>query len=126
MQLRLSRIKHYLQRGGLRYNRKAMSADPGVAVSMNGVPIRLPEERWQHIVEGHDDLENYRDDVLRVIEQPDAIFEGRRGSLIAVRSYVRRGLLGVFYREISQDDGFVITARFLNKQPNTRKLWSRT
>ena len=29
------------------------------AVSRNGVPIRLTEERWFHIVENHDDLAGY-------------------------------------------------------------------
>ena len=102
-----------------------MSYVPGTAQSVNGVPIRLTEERWQHIVEGHDDLANYEQDVFRVIEQPDTVFEGRHGSLIAVRSYARRGLLAVFYREVSRDDGFVITARFLVRQPKTKRVWPK-
>ena len=103
-----------------------MNDDVGVANSVNGVSIRLTVERWQHIVEGHVDLANYYEDVLRVVERPEAVFEGRQGSLIAVRSYVRRGHLGVFYREVSVSDGFVITARFLTKQPNSRKIWPKT
>ena len=103
-----------------------MSIGPSVAQSIGGVPIRLTDERWQHIVEGHDDLASYRQDVLRVIEQPEAVFEGRGGSLIAVRSYGRRGTLAVFYREVGRDDGFVITARFLTGKPRTKKLWPRT
>ena len=91
----------------------------------NGVPIRLPDERWQHIALGHLDLDNYYDDVLRVIERPDAVYRGRRGSLIAVRSYGRRGHLAVFYREVSKDDGFVITARFLQSRPRTRRAWPK-
>jgi len=97
----------------------------GVAKSVNGVPIRLMEERWQHIIEGHADLTNYWNDALDVIERPEGVFEGRRGSLIAVRSYGRRGHLGIFYREVSADDGFVITARFLVQQPRSRKVWPR-
>jgi hypothetical protein len=93
---------------------------------VNGVPIRLTEERWQHIIEGHVDLANYWDDVLDVVERPEEVFEGRRGSLIAVRSYGRRGHLGVFYREVSTEDGFVITSRFLTQQPRSRKLWPKT
>jgi len=102
-----------------------MNGVSGEVKSVNGVTIRLPEERWQHIIEGHVDLANYFDDVLRVVERPDAVFEGRRGSLIAVRSYGRRGHLGVFYREVSADDGFIITARFLVQQPRSRKVWPR-
>jgi hypothetical protein len=56
-----------------------MSNVVGVAKSVNGVSIRLTEERWQHIIEGHVDLANYLDDVLQVVERPDTVFEGRRG-----------------------------------------------
>lgn len=102
-----------------------MNSVSGSAESVNGVPIRLPDERWQHIVEGHLDLDKYYDDVLQVIERPDTVHQGRRGSLIAVRSYGRRGHLAVFYREISTDDGFVITARFLQSRPRTRRVWPK-
>jgi hypothetical protein len=98
---------------------------PDVAESVNGVPIRLTEERWQHIVEGHLDLDGYHQEVLRVVEDPEAVYQGRRGSLIAVRSYGRRGKLAVFYRELSSEDGFIITARFLGALPRTKKVWPR-
>jgi hypothetical protein len=93
------------------------------AESVKGVPIRLTQERWEHIIEGHEDLANYYDDVLAVIAKPEAVFRARAGSLIAVRSYGRRGHLAVFYREVSADDGFVITARFLRARPRTRRIW---
>jgi hypothetical protein len=102
-----------------------MSSAPSSAESVNGVPIRLSDERWQHIVEGHLDLANYYDDLLRVINRPEAVYRGRRGSLIAVRSYGRRGHLAVFYREVSSDDGFVITARFLRSRPRKRRVWPK-
>ena len=95
------------------------------AISVNRVPIRLMDERWNHIIDGHVDLFNYRDDVLHVIEEPEAIYRGRRGSLIAVRSYGRRGFLTVFYRELSQSDGFVVTARFLSELPTGEKIWTK-
>jgi len=37
-----------------------------IAISVNGVPIRLTDERWEHIIDGHADLANYRDDVLDI------------------------------------------------------------
>jgi hypothetical protein len=103
-----------------------MNSNPRSAESVNGVSIRLSEERWEHIIEGHEDLANYYDDVLAVIEKPEAVFHGRAGSLIAVRSYGRRGHLAVFYREGSSNDGFVITARFLRARPRTRRIWPRS
>ena len=36
-----------------------------VAFSRNGVPIRLTDERWFHVVENHDDLGGYYDEVLQ-------------------------------------------------------------
>ena len=47
-----------------------------VAFSRNGVPIRITEERWFHIVENHDDLAGYYDEVLQTIEDPDLILRG--------------------------------------------------
>lgn len=98
----------------------------GVVVSVNGVPIRLTEERWDHIIDGHMDLVNYRDDVLDVVENPDEVREGYNGSLIALRGYGRRGYLAVIYKEASRNDGFVITARFTHKKPGGRKVWGRS
>lgn len=47
-----------------------------VAVSVEGVPIRLTHERWFHIVESHDDVAGYYDEVLETIENPDLVLRG--------------------------------------------------
>jgi len=44
-----------------------------IVISKKGVPIRLTEERWVHIIENHDDLVGYYDEVLGTIEDPDYI-----------------------------------------------------
>jgi hypothetical protein len=93
-----------------------------IAYSVNGVPIRLTGERWEHIIERHFDLFNYKEAILAVIEQPEFIFQGRRGSLIATRSYGRRGILRVYYKE-QRNDGFIITARFSDTQPKEVRIW---
>lgn len=36
-----------------------------IAVSANGVAIRLTDERWRHIVESRDELAGHHEDVLR-------------------------------------------------------------
>jgi hypothetical protein len=46
-----------------------------VAFSKNGVPIRLTDERWFHIVENHDDVAGYYDEVLETIEDPEIILQ---------------------------------------------------
>jgi hypothetical protein len=96
----------------------------------NGVPIRLTEERWQHIVQRHPDMETQRERVLETLTEPDMIQEGDFGTLLAVRLYpetpLTRKYLVVVYREVSSEDGFVLTA-YLASQISARRdtLWKR-
>ena len=96
-----------------------------IARSVNGVPVRLTEERWSHIVMAHDYMTEYYDDVLRTIEQPDVVLRGRQGCLQAVRSYSAKGYLTVAYRELTRDDGFVITAYFVRRINRRHIVWQR-
>ena len=97
-----------------------------IACSIGNVPIRLTHERWFHIVENHDELAGYYDDVLSVVEDPEFVLDGHGGSLIAARGYGRRRYLMVIYRELSADDGFVITAYFTSKFDRKRIKWKRS
>lgn len=94
-----------------------------IAYSVNGVPIRLTDERWGHIEENHPELIGYHDDCLNVLESPDMVLSGRRGSLMAVRGYGRRRYLYGVYRETSPDDGFVITAYFKPTLDRRKVVW---
>ena len=85
-----------------------------IVKSKNQVPIRLTEERWLHIVENHDDLAGYYDEVLITVEQPDIIIKGYREALVALRAMENK-FLAVIYKELSRDDGFIITAYFTSK-----------
>lgn len=96
--------------------------------SVNGVPIRLGSERWLHIVEHHDDLAGYFHPVLETVGDPDAVYEGEGGELLAVSKRVARRALVVVYREISSSDGFVITGFFtsrLRQIERRRLVWKR-
>lgn len=84
-------------------------------MSVDGVPIRLTEERCFRIVENHDDMVGHYDDVLETVADPDLVLPWYRGSLIAVRNYGGKRYLLAIYREVSRDDGFVITAYFGSK-----------
>lgn len=66
-----------------------------VVISKDGVPIRLTEERWFHIVENHDDVAGYYDAVLDTVEGPDLILQGYGGALIAVKALARRKYLAL-------------------------------
>ena len=93
--------------------------------SVEGVPIRLTPERWFHIVENHDDMAGYYEEVLDLVENPDLILQGYRGSLIAARSYGRQRYLMVVYRQVSMEDGFIITAYFTSALDRRRALWRK-
>ena len=92
-----------------------------IAYSVNGVPIRLTGERWEHVVSNKPYMETYYEKVLEAIETPTWILRGYAGALIAVLSVAKRNYLHVIYREVSQDDGLVITA-FLSRKVNRRMI----
>ncbi len=73
-----------------------------IAISKNGVSVRLTEERWFHVTENHDDLAGHYDDVLLTIEDPDYVIDGYRKALIALRRFTRTRYLAVVYKEVSR------------------------
>ena len=85
-----------------------------IVKSINGVPIRLTEERWVHIIENHDDMAGYYDEVLGVVENPDYIIKGYKDAVIALKQKENK-FLAVVYKELGISDGFIITAYFTSK-----------
>ncbi len=43
-----------------------------------GRTVRLAEERWQHIIDGHPYMTPFRAEVLRAVEAPTDLIEGPR------------------------------------------------
>ncbi len=96
-----------------------------VAISQNGISIRLPDERWQHIVERHNVLSDQKQFVLNTISNPTRILQGNEGALIAIQELESNRWLVVVYRE-EQDDGFIITAfptRRINSLNRRQQIW---
>ncbi|MHC1631558.1 MAG: hypothetical protein ACXQT4_04605 [Methanotrichaceae archaeon] len=91
------------------------------ARSKNDVPIRLPDERWLHITESHTELAGFYSDVLETIEDPDAVYEGESGELLATKEAQPGKYLVVIYKEVNRDDGFVITAFLTRKEKQLEK-----
>jgi len=90
------------------------------------VPIRFPEERWFHITEEHSEMAGYYFEVLETIEQPDIIYEGKSGGFIAVKEIEKGKYIIAIYRELSKNDGFVITAFFTKRIKfliRRKKIW---
>ena len=94
-----------------------------LAFSVNDVPVRLTDERWAHIVENRDEVAGHREDCLNVVEDPDLVTAGYAGALVAVRGYGRDRYLAVVYREIDDNDGFIVTAYFTSKVNRGRQTW---
>ena len=98
--------------------------------SVNGVPIRLTDERWQHIVSGHPEMASERERSMSTVEQPDFVLAGDFGELLAVRHWPGTALGSKFvvvaYREVDRTDGFVLTA-YLTRRPSRSRsvLWKR-
>ena len=98
--------------------------------SRNGVPVRLTEERWQHIVRQHPEVDGQREKVLEALAEPDVVQKGDLDKLLAVKFYPETPLsekfLVVVYREVSAEDGFILTA-YVTRRPSSRRetTWRR-
>lgn len=82
------------------------------AKSKNGVSIRLTNERWYHITLVHPEInhDNYSI-ILEVVKNPDFIFKGTQGELIATRREPgKKAWIVVPYKEVTDKDGFILTA----------------
>lgn len=53
-----------------------------VILSQNGVPIRLPDKRWEHIAKRHEYLSSKQSEVLTAVSKPARILVGEEGELL--------------------------------------------
>ena len=99
--------------------------------SRNAVPVRLTEERLNHIIRNHPDMKNQESRMLETVNDPEFILEGDFGELLATRFYSKTPLtskhLIVAYKEISKIDGFILTAYYARRISSRRKiLWKKS
>ncbi len=91
--------------------------------SVEGISIRLTDERVEHIQEH---LYLHIETVIDALKYPDFVIRGSKGSKIAVLNLGRRKWLNVVYKEfIKMNDGFVITAYTSSDVNLTEILWER-
>ena len=72
-------------------------------------------------------MAGYYSEVLETLEDPDAIYEGGSGELLAAKIHADKYLV-VVYKEISEKDGFVITAFLSSRKRQLErraKVWPR-
>jgi hypothetical protein len=96
-----------------------------MATSVKGVPIRLPDERWAHIVRRHPELTDRREQVLATVAEPLRILAGRDQEQLAVREVEPGKMMVVAYREAAEG-GFVVTAfltRRIKSLERRKQLW---
>jgi hypothetical protein len=99
----------------------------GYAISKNKVKVRLTEERWFHIVESHDYMSGLSDIALDAVNDPDEIVK-KEDELIAIKKYKNKDI-AVIYKEVSKNDGFVITTFLTSKvgkvKKNRKLIWRK-
>lgn len=101
-----------------------------IVMSRNNVPVRLTEERWRHIVSRHPEMHGQRERVLETVQRPEIVQEGDLGVILGARYYSETPLTSKFlvaaYRELSVEDGFVLTAYFTTRlSPKRVILWKQ-
>lgn len=101
-----------------------------IVLSKSGVPIRLTPERMGHISRRHPEMKSQEERILETVAGPDLIQEGDAETKIALKHYPNSPLTekfcAVVYREVSEEDGFVVTAYFCSRDAGARRvLWKR-
>jgi len=107
-----------------------------VVRSRSGVRVRLTAKQWEHIVTARPELGGFRREILEVVESPDEVFEPPvrvKPQLHAVKRLecladvgLSRNLV-VVYREVTRQEGFIITAFPISDRRMRRmyRLWRR-
>ena len=94
--------------------------------SKNNVPIRITQERWEHIQRRNPEMDGQREKVVETVSNPDLIQAGDFGELLAIRLYpttpLTRKHLVVAYKEVADQDGFVLTAYFTASPSKRRQM----
>jgi hypothetical protein len=97
-----------------------------IVYSIEDIPIRLTNERWDHIIRRHPELDSQKERVLETINKPDFIQEGDLGDLLAIRHYMHTPLtekyLVIVYKAVEKREGFIITAYFASQPSKRRKI----
>ncbi|HEY9702215.1 MAG TPA: hypothetical protein V6C58_07200, partial [Allocoleopsis sp.] len=103
-----------------------------IIISKNGVPIRLTYKQWMHIIENHNYMAGNLDIIIETIADPDYIVTGKNNELTAIKHYNKTVITEkdaiVVYKEINNNDGFVVTAWLTSKRDKILKrgiIWQK-
>jgi hypothetical protein len=96
---------------------------------LNGRSIRLTEERLQHILK-HSEMEGQIEKIAETLASPDAIISSKYDSSVHLyhkfykETPVTSKLLLVAVKFL-ENDAFIITAFFTDKEKRGEKIWSK-
>jgi|SRR5689334_13411110 len=97
-----------------------------IVKSVRGVLIRLTPERLAHIEARHIEMKGEENRILQTVTEPDFVQAGDSSTLIAIKHYEKtpltRKYCSVVYRELNENDGFVLTAYFTSRPASWRKV----
>ena len=99
-----------------------------IVKSTSGKEVRLTDERWLHIVEGHPEMAGFLHDVLLAVASPDLILQGGSDELLAAVYKREDKMLIVVYKE-TLTDGFIITSYFTKRIEHVLKrkiIWQKS
>ena len=96
-----------------------------IVESKDGIPIRLTDTQWEHILDDHSYMSGFYDAILDAVQYPEFILRGRKGTKVAVINVGRKQWLHVFYRELGKKDGYIITAYIDDRYDKKIILWRR-
>jgi hypothetical protein len=97
-----------------------------IVQSIHAVPIRLSDERIAHIERRHPEMKGEAERILDTVATPDFVQEGDASTLLALKHYLKTPLTSkycvVVYRELNDQDGFVLTAYFTTRYNERRQI----
>lgn len=100
-----------------------------IVKSAQGVPIRVNHERLEHICERHPEMHGHDELIMKAIGEPDFVQEGDFGAKIGVKKVLGEWpskYIIAIYKEVSPDDGFLLTSYFTRKPAEWRNvLWKQ-
>lgn len=96
-----------------------------IVESVYGVPIRMTDTQWEHIINDHPAMSGYYETILETVEYPEFVLRGQKGAKVAVLNVGRKKWLHVMFRELSKKDGFIITAFIIKDYDEDLIIWRR-
>ncbi|NOX86350.1 MAG: hypothetical protein GXO86_10375 [Chlorobi bacterium] len=90
----------------------------------------MTDERWYHITTGHPEMAAYYDDILETVEEPEIVYLGSNDEHIAIKRLndeISKYIV-VVYKELNENDGFIITSFITNKMlyfVKKKIIWKR-